>query len=66
MAVFDLHCKSCGHKWQLTTRGAIKPPQKKCQSCKSEDIKQSFGSYLRNGALSDANCGAPVQRQSYG
>ncbi len=66
MGVFDLNCKSCGHKWQLVTRSAIKPPQKKCPSCKSAEIKQSFGSYLRNGPLSDPNCGAPVQQRSYG
>lgn len=66
MAVFDLNCKSCGHKWQLVTRSSIKAPQKKCPSCKSTDIKQSFGSYLRNGPLSDPNCGAPACNTSYG
>jgi putative FmdB family regulatory protein len=66
MAIFDLNCKSCGHAWQLTTRSAIKPQQKKCPECQSKDIKQKFGSYLRNGPLSDPNCGAPVSRTSYG
>ena len=59
MAVFDLRCKSCEHSWQIVTRGAIKAKQKRCEACGSLDIKQSFGSYLRNGPLSDPNCGAP-------
>ncbi len=66
MAVLDLHCQGCGHKWQLVTRGAVKPQQKQCPECESKEIKQSFGSYLRNGPLSDPNCGAPVQRTGYG
>jgi putative FmdB family regulatory protein len=66
MAVFDLSCKSCGHKFQLVTRGAIKAKQKRCQKCDGTDIKQSFGSYLRNGPLSDPNCGAPACTTSYG
>jgi putative FmdB family regulatory protein len=66
MAVFDLNCKSCGHKWQLVTRSSIKGPQRTCPKCKSADIKQSFGSYLRNGPLSDPNCGAPACNTSYG
>ena len=66
MAIFDLSCKSCGHKYQLVTRGVIKAKQKQCPECDSKDIKQSFGSYLRNGALSDPNCGAPACNTSYG
>ena len=66
MAIFDLSCKNCGHKYQLVTRGAIKTKQKRCPECDGADIKQSFGSYLRNGPLSDPNCGAPACNTSYG
>jgi hypothetical protein len=66
MAVVDLTCKACGNKWQLVTRAAVKPKQKQCPECASADIKQSFGSFLRNGPLSDPNCGAPACNTSYG
>ena len=65
MAILDLKCRACEHAFQLVTRGAVKEKQKVCPSCGSKDAKQTFGSYLRNGALSAPDCGAPVST-SYG
>ncbi|MFA4966086.1 MAG: FmdB family zinc ribbon protein [Thermoleophilia bacterium] len=65
MAIVDLRCHACGNAFQLVTRAAVKPQQKRCPSCGSEDIKQTFASYLRNGPLSSPACGAP-HPTSYG
>jgi putative FmdB family regulatory protein len=60
MAIVDLRCRACEHAFQLVTRGAVKDKQKQCPACGSREVRQTLGSYLRNGALSDPNCGAPV------
>lgn len=59
MAVFDLQCRACGATTQLVTKGAIKERQKRCRACGSTDVRQSFGSFLRNGPLDSPACGAP-------
>jgi putative FmdB family regulatory protein len=66
MAIVDLKCKACEHSFQLVTQGAVKEKQKRCPKCGSKDIRQSFGSYLRNGPLSSSQCGAPACNTSYG
>jgi hypothetical protein len=60
MAYLDLTCKSCGHKWRLSTFAKLEPEQRQCPDCGSEDLKQSVMSYLRNGPLSHPGCGAPL------
>jgi putative FmdB family regulatory protein len=65
MAILDLKCRACEHAFQLVTRGTVKEKQKVCPSCDSRDVRQTFASYLRNGALSSPDCGAPVST-SYG
>ena len=66
MAVFDLVCQTCKHKFQLVTRGPIKDKQKVCPECGTAGVRQTFGSYLRNGALSDPDCGAPSCTTTFG
>ena len=66
MAVIDIVCQSCKHKFQVVTRGVIKAKQKLCPECGSADVRQTFGSYLRNGPLSDPNCGSPACTTTYG
>jgi putative FmdB family regulatory protein len=66
MAIVDLRCRACDHAFQLVTRGAVKQKQKQCPSCGSKDVRQTFGSYLRNGPLSDPKCGEPQCNTSYG
>ena len=66
MAIVDLKCVACDHTFQLVTRGAVKEKQKCCPSCGSKEIRQSFSSYLRNGALSNPRCGEPQCNTSYG
>ena len=57
MAHFDLICKDCGHRFQLVTGGAIREKQKRCKECGSENLRQTFSSYLQNGPLSSPTCG---------
>ena len=63
MAHFDLICKDCGHRFELVTGGAIREKQKRCKECDSENIRQSFCSYLQNGPLSSPTCGEPRPQQ---
>ena len=60
MAIVGLRCRACEHAFQLVTPGPLKEKQKCCPKCGSRDIRQTFGSYLRNVALKDPNCGAPA------
>ena len=67
MAKIDLVCRDCKHAFEVVTRVtgvAIKERQKRCPQCGSGDIRQTLSSFLRNGPLSDAECGAG--RTSYG
>ena len=59
MAHIDLVCQDCQHSFEVLTRVAMKPNQKRCPKCGSDHIRQTFASYVRNGALSDSDCGAP-------
>jgi len=59
MAHIDLVCQDCQHSFEVLTRVAMKPKQKRCPKCGSDHIRQTFASYLRNGSLSDPDCGAP-------
>lgn len=61
MAIFDLRCRACRTTSQIVTRGAIKERQKRCGACGSTDVRQSFGSFLRNGPLANPSCGAPAR-----
>jgi putative FmdB family regulatory protein len=58
MATIELVCKQCEHAFTVSTRGAIKDRQKHCPECRSESVRQTLGSFLRNGPLSSATCGA--------
>ncbi len=66
MAHFDLVCKDCKHKFVVVTRAAIRDKQKICPECGSGDVRQTAGSFLQNGPLSDPTCGAPQRSTSYG
>lgn len=65
MARIDLICQDCKHVFQVLTRTAIKERQKRCPQCGSQDVRQTFSSYVRNGPLSSPACGAPGST-SYG
>ncbi len=64
-AFFDLICLDCQHAFEVATQTAITDEQKRCPKCGSDHTRQTFGSYLRNGPLSDPNCGAQ-ECTSYG
>jgi len=59
MAHLDLVCRDCGHRFEVVTRVAIREKQKRCPECRSQNVRQTVASYLRNGPLSGPSCGAP-------
>jgi putative FmdB family regulatory protein len=63
MAHLDLVCRDCGHRFEVVTRVAIRQKQKRCPECRSQNVRQAFASYLRNGPRSGRSCGA-LQRSS--
>jgi putative FmdB family regulatory protein len=65
VATIKLVCQQCGHAFTVSTRGAIKDKQKRCPECRSESVRQTFGSFLSNGPLSSPTCGA-VPTGGYG
>ena len=66
MARLDLVCRDCGHRFEVVTRVAIRERQKRCPECKSQNVRQTFAGFLRNGSLKDASCGAPQRSCGYG
>jgi putative FmdB family regulatory protein len=66
MAQLDLVCRDCGHSFAVLTRVVIREKQKRCPECRSQNVRQTFGSFLRNGSLSDPSCGAPQRSGGYG
>jgi DNA replicative helicase MCM subunit Mcm2 (Cdc46/Mcm family) len=59
MARIALVCQDCRHAFAVVTQAGAMSKQKRCPKCASERTRQTLASYLRNGALSDPNCGAP-------
>ena len=55
----ELVCRDCRHAFEVVTRVAIAPAQKRCPECDSGHTRQTFVSYVRNGPLSSPRCGAP-------
>ena len=64
MAEVDLVCNDCKHTFEVLTRTTIKEKQKRCPECGSRNVRQTLASFLRNGSLSNPQCGA--ERTSYG
>ena len=63
MAHFDLICKDCGHKFVVVTRAAIRDKQKRCPECESDNVRQSFGSYLAERAALQPHLRRPPAQQ---
>jgi len=57
VATINLTCQDCKHAFVVQTAGAIKDRQKRCPECGSTAVRQSLGSFLRNGPLSSPTCG---------
>jgi putative FmdB family regulatory protein len=66
MATFDLVCKDCEQSFEVVTRVAIREKQKRCPECQSQNVRQTFASFLRNGSLADPSCGAPQRSSGFG
>ena len=66
MAQVDLVCRDCGHSFEVMTRAAIREKQKRCPECRSQNVRQTFASFLRNGSLADPSCGAPQRSSGFG
>jgi putative FmdB family regulatory protein len=56
MPAYDLVCRECKHPFSVSQPGAIKAKQKRCPVCRSKVVRQTFGSYLRNGSLAAQGC----------
>lgn len=65
MAHLDLVCRDCGHSFEVVTRAAIREKQKRCPECRSQNVRQAFASFLRNGSFSHPSCGAPQRSSGY-
>jgi putative FmdB family regulatory protein len=53
---YDLVCRDCGATFAVSLKTAIKSKQKRCPECRSQAIRQTFASYLRNGSLATQGC----------
>ncbi len=49
----DIVCRECKHEYEVTTPGSLKDDSTDCPKCGSALVRQTFTSYLRNGALLD-------------
>jgi hypothetical protein len=58
VATIKLVCQQCKHAFTVSTLGAIKDRQKRCPECRSQEVRQTFASFLSNGPLSSPTCGA--------
>ena len=56
MPTYDLVCRACGTSFTVTLKAAIKAKQKRCPDCRSQAVRQTVSSYLRNGSLSTQGC----------
>ena len=66
MAQIDLVCRDCGNSFEVVTRADIREKQKNCPACASQNVRQTFSSFLRNGSLADPSCGAPQRSSGFG
>jgi putative FmdB family regulatory protein len=66
MACVNIVCRDCGHSFEILTAAALREKQKRCPECRSQNVRQTFSSYLRNGSLSDPTCGAPQRSSGFG
>ena len=57
VATIKLVCQQCKHAFTVSTLSAIKDRQKRCPECRSQEVRQTLGSFLRNGPLSSPTCG---------
>ena len=56
MPTYDLVCRDCGATFTVSPKSAAKVTQQRCPECRSQAVRQTVGSYLRNGALSTQGC----------
>jgi putative FmdB family regulatory protein len=62
---YEFTCKRCGEAFEVLTRGFIKEHQRVCPECGSEDVRQKFTSFLRNGPSKEVS-GCGPSRSGFG
>lgn len=66
MIKLDMVCGKCKHAFQLEAATILKDEEKCCPGCGSASTRQTFASYLRNGALLDPDWGRTGRRSGFG
>ena len=66
MNSLDMVCSKCKHAFHLEAATVLKDEEKRCPECGSDSTRQTFASYLRNGALLDPNWGQTGRRSGFG
>jgi putative FmdB family regulatory protein len=66
MVRMDLVCSTCKHAFEVAAKTNLMNDEKHCPECGSDRVRQTFGSYLRNGPLLDPKWGCREERSHYG
>lgn len=59
MAFYDFVCDDCGQAFEVFAIGFIKPEQRACPECGSQEVRQKFSSFLRSTTGGGGGCAAP-------
>jgi rRNA maturation endonuclease Nob1 len=62
----DMVCGECKHEYKVVTPGSLKDEQTDCPKCGGALVRQTFASYLRNGALLDPKWACRSERSGFG
>ena len=62
----DMVCNACKREYEVVTPGVLKDEQSDCPECGSASVRQTFASYLRNGALLDPKWACRSERSGFG
>jgi putative FmdB family regulatory protein len=62
----DMVCTACSHAYEVVTPGSLKDEQANCPKCGADTVRQTFASYLRNGALLDPKWGCRSEHSGFG
>jgi putative FmdB family regulatory protein len=63
MPIYEYHCKSCGHTFQLLQRMGADAKDVTCPACSShlvDRLLSCFASTTSGSAVSQASCSAPA------
>lgn len=66
MPTMTLVCNRCKQTYAVEATNNLKDDTKHCPQCGSDSFRQTFTSYLRNGALLDPQWACGNQRSPFG